>query len=117
MQLEGFFTACDFRHTLHHDPVLGTMVMILQRQLSARFHGDAFDLVALAPVDTFKGSPTGGQPFGDRSIRCAEPFSQVIYNRFDLFHVVSAGHQQRIGRVHHDNVPSGPSTTASFLGL
>ena len=38
----------DFRRTRHHHPVFSTMVMHLDREPFARFHGDALHLVAIA---------------------------------------------------------------------
>src|SRR5262249_39108824 len=35
----------------HHDPMLGAVHVLLQRQLAARIHDDALDLEALARVD------------------------------------------------------------------
>ena len=37
--------------TAHYDPVLGAMVMFLQRETAARLDDDALDLVPLAIVD------------------------------------------------------------------
>src|SRR6267142_6398708 len=39
------------RRATHHDPVLGAMVMLLQREPPARLHHDALDLMPLAHVD------------------------------------------------------------------
>src|SRR6266481_3490671 len=39
------------RRAAHHDPVLGAMVMLLQREPAARLHHDALDLMPLAHVD------------------------------------------------------------------
>ena len=36
------------RRAAHHDPVLGAMMMQLQRQPPARLHHDALDLIAIA---------------------------------------------------------------------
>src|ERR1700761_9453974 len=45
------------RGAAHHDPVLGAMVVLLQRQPPARLHHDALDLVALADVARLIGPP------------------------------------------------------------
>jgi hypothetical protein len=39
------------RGAADHDPVLGPVVVFLQRKPAARLHDDAFDLVAVAVVD------------------------------------------------------------------
>src|SRR5689334_22797964 len=39
------------RGTSHHNPVLGTMMMLLQRQPPARLHHDTLDLMTIAGVD------------------------------------------------------------------
>src|ERR1700710_101376 len=41
----------------HHDPVLGAMVMFLQREPPARLDDDALDLVTIAIVDRLIGAP------------------------------------------------------------
>src|SRR3954471_12630711 len=40
-----------------HDPVLGAMMVLLQRQAPARLHHDVLDLVALAIVDRLVAAP------------------------------------------------------------
>src|SRR5262249_33183375 len=47
----------DLGGAAHHHPVLGAMVMLLQRQLAAGHHDDALDLEALAAVDRFVMTP------------------------------------------------------------
>jgi hypothetical protein len=47
----------DLRRALDHDPVLGAMEMLLQRQLGAFLHDDALDLIARAHVDALIIAP------------------------------------------------------------
>src|SRR5579863_8693473 len=47
----GFVADRDPRGAAHHDPVLGAMMMQLQRQPPARLHHDAFDLKGRTPID------------------------------------------------------------------
>src|SRR5579883_2553294 len=47
----------DLGGAAHHHPVLGAVMMLLQRQLAARRDGDAFDLEAIAGVDGFVKAP------------------------------------------------------------
>ena len=57
----------DLGGAAHHHPVLGAMLVLLQRQRAARLHHDALDLEALAGVDRSRNSPTAGARGGDRS--------------------------------------------------
>src|SRR5947209_4614948 len=52
-----FVVAHDFRRALHDDPVLGAVEVLLQRQLRARLHDDALDLVTRAIVDALVITP------------------------------------------------------------
>ena len=54
---EHLLSAGDLGGALHHDPVLGAVVVQLQRQRGARFHRQALDLVAGAGVDAFVVAP------------------------------------------------------------
>ena len=45
------FVDCHARSAPYHDPVLGAMVVLLQREATARLDDDALDLVAIAIVD------------------------------------------------------------------
>jgi hypothetical protein len=47
----------DSRRAAHHDPVLGAMVVLLQRQPVARLDDDAFHLMAVAIVDRLIAAP------------------------------------------------------------
>src|ERR1700722_12863128 len=55
-RLDGFIHR-DARRTSHHDPVLRAVMVFLQGESSARFHDDAFDLMALTHVDRLIGAP------------------------------------------------------------
>jgi len=47
----------DLGGSAHHDPMLGAMEMLLQRQLGAGFDHDALDLIARAGVDALVVAP------------------------------------------------------------
>src|SRR4029078_10423282 len=47
----------DLGGAAHHDPVLGTMVMLLQRERSPWLHDDALDLKSLTTVDRIVIAP------------------------------------------------------------
>src|SRR3546814_7623715 len=51
MQQQHVLAAGDPRGALHHDPVLGAMMVHLQRQGAFRLHRDALDLEAGAGID------------------------------------------------------------------
>ena len=64
--------AHDLGGALHDDPMLGAVVVHLQRQLGARLHHDVLDLDAVAAVDRAGRCPTGDAPVGwRRRARCA----------------------------------------------
>src|SRR5690606_19450891 len=56
-QQQGFFATGDLGGAAHHDPVLGAVVVHLQRQLFSRFYRDAFDLKTVAVVNGVIVSP------------------------------------------------------------
>jgi len=45
------------RRAAHHDPVLGAVMMLLQREPASRLHDDALDLVTISGVDRLIASP------------------------------------------------------------
>src|SRR5260221_7398603 len=45
------------RRAAHHDPVLGTMMVLLQREPAARLDHNTLDLMALADINRLIGSP------------------------------------------------------------
>src|SRR5580704_10082114 len=47
----------DFGRPAHHDPMFGTVEMLLQRQHGFRLHDDALDLIARAGVDALVIAP------------------------------------------------------------
>ena len=81
----------DARGAAHHDPVLGAVMMHLQRQPSARFHHDALDLVA---VDRYRGTGTspmvGGRCRWSLMIFGATSLQLVHQNACMLFDAVDA---------------------------
>ena len=92
-----------FGGALDHDPMLGAMEVLLQRQLGAGFHHDALDLVARASVDALVIAP---RPIDaamlDRlaPVLRLEPLDQVL----DLLGLVARRHQHRVGGRDDDDV-------------
>src|SRR5690606_14953150 len=87
----------------HHHPVLGAVVVHLQRQAGARADDDALDLEAMTVVDAVVITPGPmhlamlvalGTPLG------LEPGDGVL----DQMELAAVGHQYHVGRFNHDRV-------------
>ncbi len=86
-----------------HDPVLGTVVVHLQRQLSARLDGDALDLEALAHVDGVVGTP-GTEDFLVCLDLVAVLLLEGVDQLLDVLDLVLVGDHDRVLGFHHDHV-------------
>src|SRR5690606_27012352 len=91
------------RSTGNHDPVFGTVVMLLQRQAGARLDHDAFDLKAIAAVDGVVAAPGAI----DRRVvlRFGAPVAgEGVDQMLDVLHPILVGDHHRILGFHHDHV-------------
>ena len=87
----------------HHHPVLGAVVMLLQRQETARCDDDALHLEAFAQVDRFviTPRPVHAAMLGRLGAVCR------LQRAHQIFHVLRAGarrHQHGVGGRHHHHV-------------
>ena len=96
-QQDFFVVARDNRGAVHHDPMLGAVIMLLERQLGARIDGDALDLKPLAGMDRLMIAPGAmhalGLGRGPVAVRL-ETFDQLS----DILITFTAGHQHHVGR-------------------
>ena len=63
MHCAGLVVDDDLCGTLDHHPVLGTVMVLLQRELTARLHHDALDLIARTGIDALVVSPRAMDTF------------------------------------------------------
>ena len=91
-----------FRGPADNDPVLGAMIMLLQRQPAARPDDDALDLVSGALIDALIVAPGAIVPpvlSGLRMPRRFQPFDELL----DLVRLRLVGDQHGVaGGDHHD---------------
>ena len=88
----------------HDDPVLGAVVVHLQRQLRARLDHDALDLEALARVDAVVAAPRPVDLACGAGARCAPAPSAASTTFLTLLHLVLVRDQHRVGGLDHDQV-------------
>lgn len=81
------FTDCYPGCSRHDDPMLGAMVMTLERELLARLHHQAFHLKTIASLQTFEPAPGPvNAPMKDN--RIAVMTLALLDNLPDLFRVL-----------------------------
>ncbi len=102
-QQKHFAAVGHLGRALHHDPVLGAVVVFLQAQAGAGFDADAFDLEALAHVDAVVPAPGPGHAPVQGGLWQLRVF-EVGHHVFDLLGVVALRHQQGVGRVDDQQV-------------
>jgi len=87
--------AHDLRCPLHDDPMLGAMVVHLQRQLGARLDRDVLDLHAAAIVDRAVCAP--GTVHGRQRVGLIVPLGQEPRDQpLDLLGAIAGRHHDRI---------------------
>ena len=102
-QQEGFVVAGDLRRATHDDPVLGAVVVLLQRQLFTRFHSNALNLEPVAHVDAVVAAP-GPEHFAVHPGFRALFRLQLLDHTLDFLNPVAMGHHQGILGINHHQV-------------
>src|ERR1700722_19120931 len=93
----------DFRRAANHDPMLGTMKVLLQGQCGVWFHHNAFDLVARADVDTLVVAPGSIHPQMLIGLRPILRLELLDYG-LALFGLAARSHQYGVRRRYRDDV-------------
>ena len=93
----------DFGSAADHHPVLGAVVVHLQRQFGARLHHDAFDLKTLARVYALVPAP-GAVHAAVFHLFFALVLGKVSNSLFDVLRLVFVHDQHGIGRFHHHHI-------------
>src|SRR5690606_34744347 len=100
---EGLVVAGHLGGAGHHDPVLGAVVVHLQRQLRAGAHGDVLDLVAVAVVHRVVAAP--GAVDGAVALGLlAVPGVQGVDQLLDVLHRALVGDHHGVLGLHHHHV-------------
>ena len=87
----------------HHDPVLGAVIVLLQRQPAAWPHDDPLDLVARAPVDALIIAPGAVHAAVPGRLRLMRPL-ELLDQLLDLVRLSLVGDQDRIAGRHDNHV-------------
>src|SRR5471030_3204104 len=107
--------AGDAGRAADHHPVLGAVVVHLQRQLAARIDGDALDLEALADVDALVAAPRTVD-LGVVQMLGAVLRLQVFDDLLDALHLVLVGHQHGVGLLDDDHIFQADDGDDAALG-
>ena len=92
-----------FGHPLDHDPMLGSVEMLLQGQLAAWLHDDPVHPVARGNVDVLIVTPRAVDPaMLDRRAMILR--LQLLHKCLDLLGLGARTHQHRVRGRHHDDV-------------
>ena len=112
---EFLVTAGDFCGPLHHHPVLGAVVVHLQRQGGIGVHGDPLYLESVACVDGFVATPGAIDPavvFVLGAFVALEAFHQF----FHVLGVVLGGDHDGVGGFDDDHVVQAGGCQESVFG-
>src|ERR1700674_1903416 len=102
-QHRHLLAACHLHRPGDHDPMLRTVMVALQRQLAAGLHHDAFDLIALAPVQALIPAPRTIDAIVLEREVAAGPF-QIFDHKLDVLGVVLRGNEHGVLHGHHHQV-------------
>lgn len=100
---EDFVAAGDARGAANDDPVLGAVVVHLQRQRGAGVDDDALDLEARAGIDAFVGTP-GAIYAPVLLVFLALLFLQLRHDLFHVLRLVLGGDEHGVRRFHDQRV-------------
>ena len=104
VQVEDLVTARDPCGALNHDPVLGPVLVCLQRQLGAGLDGQLLDLETLARVEALAGTP-GSVNLEVRVVPFAPARLQALHHLRHVLCPVLGRNQDRILRRDDQEVP------------
>ena len=93
----------DFCRSRDHHPVFRAVMVHLYRQAFARFHGDAFHLVAVARVDRVIFAPRTIH-FAMHPMLMATIGFDLLDHFFHILHRVTVGNQHRIFGLHYHQI-------------